>query len=59
MGTGRAHARIDRPAADVWAAVTDPTAISHWFPGVAEWHRAEGLTTMTAPVPARPPEPVR
>jgi len=34
MASVRAHARIDRPAGDVWAAVGDPTAIAAWFPGV-------------------------
>lgn len=36
MATARAHIRIARPAAEVWQAVSDPTAIKHWFPGVAE-----------------------
>ena len=34
MASVRAHARIDRPASDVWEAVTDPTGIASWFPGV-------------------------
>ena len=35
MATARAHARIDRSAQDVWAAVSDPVGIAAWFPGVA------------------------
>ncbi len=34
MATTRAHARIDRPADEVWAVVTEPTGIAAWFPGV-------------------------
>lgn len=47
MGTARAHGRIDRPAVDVWAAVTEPTAISGWFPGVAECTYADGVRHVT------------
>jgi uncharacterized protein YndB with AHSA1/START domain len=35
MATTRAHARIDRSTDDVWAAVTEPTGITTWFPGIA------------------------
>ena len=34
MAAVRSHACIRRPAADVWAAFADPTAIRWWFPGV-------------------------
>jgi uncharacterized protein YndB with AHSA1/START domain len=33
MATLRATTRIDRPAADVWAAVSDAGGWSAWFPG--------------------------
>lgn len=33
-GTVRRHARIARPAAEVWALVGDPGRIQEWFPGI-------------------------
>ena len=36
MATARAHIRIDRPADEVWKAVTDPTLIKDWFPGLSD-----------------------
>lgn len=36
MATSRAHIRIDRPADEVWQAVTDPTLIKDWFPGLSD-----------------------
>jgi len=36
MATARAHIRIDRPADEVWQAVTDPTLIKDWFPGLSD-----------------------
>ena len=35
MASIRRQLRIDRPAADVWNLVGDPTALPQWFPGVA------------------------
>lgn len=35
MASARSHIRIAKPAGEVWAAVTDPTAIKDWFPGLA------------------------
>lgn len=43
MATIRHHARIDRPAADVWATVSDTGAISRWFPLIEE-SSVEGST---------------
>lgn len=34
MATIRHHARIPRPAEEVWALVTDPAGIDGWLPGV-------------------------
>jgi hypothetical protein len=34
MGTVRREVRVDRPAADVWAVLGDPTTIQEWFPGI-------------------------
>jgi carbon monoxide dehydrogenase subunit G len=34
MATIRHHTRIDRPADDVWALVTDTGNIADWLPGV-------------------------
>jgi uncharacterized protein YndB with AHSA1/START domain len=36
MATARGHIRIDRPAADVWQAIADPTLIKDWFPGLSD-----------------------
>jgi carbon monoxide dehydrogenase subunit G len=41
MATLRSHARIQRPAADVWAVVARPERISEWFPGMVD-SRVEG-----------------
>jgi hypothetical protein len=38
MGTIRHHARIDRPADDVWKVVSDWGSISDWFPMITESH---------------------
>lgn len=43
MATIRHHARIDRPAEDVWQVVADAGAISRWFPMIEE-SSAEGST---------------
>jgi len=34
MATARSHMRINRPAHEVWKAVSDAGAISKWFPGI-------------------------
>ncbi len=34
MASLRTHARIDRPAEEVWQLVAHPAAISQWFPGI-------------------------
>ncbi|MCU1502369.1 MAG: hypothetical protein JWM12_1723 [Ilumatobacteraceae bacterium] len=47
MGTSRAHARISRPADEVWDAVTDPNGIVAWFPGVAGCTHADGVRHVT------------
>lgn len=33
-GSVRREVRIDRPAADVWALVGDPSRVAEWFPGI-------------------------
>jgi hypothetical protein len=34
LGSVRHHARIRRPAAEVWQLVGDPTRLHEWFPGI-------------------------
>jgi hypothetical protein len=36
MASLRTHARIARPADEVWKVVSDATGISAWFPGIEE-----------------------
>ena len=43
MATIRHHARIARPADEVWAVVKDAATISAWFPGI-ETSAVEGST---------------
>ncbi len=47
MATARAYARIDGPAEEVWALVTDPTALPAWFPGVQETTLEGDVRTVT------------
>jgi uncharacterized protein YndB with AHSA1/START domain len=47
MATLRATTRIDRPAADVWAVVSDAAGIKDWFPGFAEATVQDGVRTLT------------
>jgi hypothetical protein len=35
MATIRHHARIARPADDVWKVVSDPVSLNDWFPGLS------------------------
>lgn len=35
MATLRTHARIERPANEVWSAVSDAGSIAAWFPAIA------------------------
>ena len=43
MATTRAHIHIDRPADEVWKAITDPTLIKDWFPGLSNCTAADSV----------------
>jgi len=47
MATLRCHARIQRPADDVWAVVARPERISEWFPGMTAATVADDVRTIT------------
>ena len=47
MATTRAHIRIDRPADEVWKAITDPTLIRDWFPGLSDCTSAGDVRHVT------------
>lgn len=47
MATIRTHIRIDRPADDVWAVVSDAGAISEWFPAIERSSASSDGTTRT------------
>jgi carbon monoxide dehydrogenase subunit G len=34
MASTRSHVFIDRPADEVWKEISDPEALTNWFPGV-------------------------
>lgn len=36
MATVRRQVLVERPAADVWALVGDPSALPRWFPGIVD-----------------------
>jgi carbon monoxide dehydrogenase subunit G len=47
MASARAHARIDRPADEVWKIVGDPDSIAVWMPGIdSSSTDASGLRTV-------------
>lgn len=47
MASLRAHARIARPADEVWKVVSDSAGISAWFPGIESATVADGTRTCT------------
>lgn len=47
MASLRTHARIARPADDVWKAVSDPAGISAWFPGIEHATAGDGTRRCT------------
>lgn len=47
MASLRSTARIARPADDVWAVVSDPAAISIWFPGIEQSTAGDGTRSCT------------
>jgi carbon monoxide dehydrogenase subunit G len=47
MASLRTHARIARPADEVWTAVSDPAGISAWFPGIEQATATDGGRTCT------------
>lgn len=47
MASLRTHARIARSAEDVWKVVSDPAAISTWFPGIEESTASQGSRSCT------------
>jgi hypothetical protein len=49
MATLRNHARIARPADEVWPLVAEPERIAEWFPGVVSASVADGVRTLTLP----------
>lgn len=47
MASLRTHARIARPADDVWKVVSDAAAISTWFPGIEQATATDRTRTCT------------
>lgn len=47
MASLRSHARIARPADEVWKVVSDAAGISAWFPGIEEASAADGTRSCT------------
>ncbi len=47
MASLRTHARIARPADEVWKVVSDAAGISAWFPGIEQATVANGTRTCT------------
>lgn len=49
MASVRAHARINKPASDVWALVRDPDSIPTWLPGIESSSTAGGVRKVGLP----------
>lgn len=47
MASLRTHARIARPADEVWKVVSDVSGISAWFPGIEEATAGDGTRSCT------------
>lgn len=47
MASLRTHARIARPADEVWKVVSDPAGIPAWFPGIEQATADDGSRTCT------------
>ncbi len=47
MASLRSTTRIDRPADEVWAVVSDVGSVSAWFPGMAASRVDGGVRTIT------------
>ena len=47
MASLRTHARIARPADEVWKVVSDAAGISEWFPGIEQATVDNGTRTCT------------
>ena len=49
MASLRSHARIARPADEVWKVVSDAEGIPAWFPGIEQATVADGRRSCTLP----------
>ncbi|HLY84633.1 MAG TPA: SRPBCC family protein [Acidimicrobiales bacterium] len=47
MATARSHVFINRPADEVWKAITDPAGITSWFPGITGCTMNGNVRTVT------------